>query len=104
VPEEILAELLLPAPEDATDGQLRGADCVWCETGPLNTETAIDLGEHKIPTGEAWFPRVCLRCAAAWAHRGLFDHASMCEQCTDESSVCEIGRVLYRLIRQGRRP
>lgn len=104
VPADVLAELILPSPEDATEGQLRGADCVWCEAGPLNVETAVDFGEQKTPTGEAWFPRACLPCAAAWAHRGMFEHASTCEQCTDEASVCPIGRFLYRLIRAGRRP
>lgn len=58
----------------------------------------------KTLAGESWFPRACLRCAAAWAHRGLFEHAPLCEQCTDEVSRCEIGLALYRLIRQGRRP
>ncbi|MEU0652645.1 hypothetical protein ABZ485_10425 [Streptomyces albogriseolus] len=104
VPADVLAHLLLPSPEDAAEGQLRGADCVWCETGPLNVEAAVDLGERKTPTGETWFPRACLRCAAAWAHRGLFEHVPMCAQCADESSVCEIGRVLYRLALESRRP
>ncbi|MBD9734150.1 hypothetical protein IGX29_20520 [Streptomyces sp. H28] len=104
MPAEVLAVLLLPAPDDVDDSQLRGAACVWCESSPLETETALDLGEQKTPTGETWFPRSCLRCAGAWAHHGLFDHAPTCEQCTDEASRCEIGLTLYRLIRQGRRP
>lgn len=104
VPADVLAVLLLPSPEDATEDQLRGAGCIWCETGPLNAETAIDFGEQKTLAGGSWFPRACLRCAAAWAHQGLFEHAPLCEQCTDEVSRCEIGLALYRLIRQGRRP
>src|SRR3712207_7822727 len=49
---------------------------------------SVDLGEQKSPAG-SWFPRACQRCAAAWAHRGLFEHAPMCEQCTDDASRCE---------------
>ncbi|MEU2911326.1 hypothetical protein ACFYM3_06215 [Streptomyces massasporeus] len=103
VPADVAAALLLPAPADATEDQLRGARCVWCEAGPLNAETAIDLGEQKTPAG-SWFPRACQNCTASWAHRGLFEHAPLCEQCTDDASRCKTGRVLYRLIRQGRRP
>ncbi|MEG8276115.1 hypothetical protein [Streptomyces sp. AHA2] len=103
VPASVVDALLLPAAADATEDQLRGARCLWCEDGPLGAETAVDLGEQKSPAG-SWFPRACQRCAAAWAHRGLFEHAPMCEQCTDDASRCEVGLILYRLIRQGRHP
>jgi hypothetical protein len=103
VPASVVAALLLPAAADATEDQLRGARCVWCEDGPLKAASAVDLGEQKSPAG-SWFPRACRSCAAAWAHRSLFEHAPMCEQCTDDASRCEIGLILYRLMRQGPRP
>ena len=102
VPAAILELLELPALETVADGQSRGADCVWCTYGPLTTEMAVALGERK-SRGVTRFPRACPPCAAAHAHAALFKHAPTCEQCVDEAEVCEVGRVLYRLIREGRR-
>ncbi|GGS29462.1 hypothetical protein AB0E75_07935 [Streptomyces griseoviridis] len=104
VPGAALELLTLPPAENSAADQLRGARCVWCRTGPLHTDTAVDLGEHKTTTGEAWFPRSCQRCAGNRAHRALYAHIPMCEQCADEAGICETGRILYRLIRQGQRP
>ena len=102
VPPAALELLELPALDTVTDGQSRGADCVWCTHGPLTTETAVALGERK-SHGVTRFPRACRPCVANHAHEAVFKHAPTCEQCVDEAAVCEVGRVLYRLIREGRR-
>lgn len=101
IPAPILDVLELPSPDDLTSEQVRGADCVWC-TARLTGETAVDLGEH-LDDGVHWFPRACREDAADRAHRGLFTHAPMCEQCTDEPGGCDISRWLYRLVRENRR-
>ncbi|MCT7356768.1 hypothetical protein N4P33_32190 [Streptomyces sp. 15-116A] len=103
VPATAVDVLLLPHRDTVTDAQARGTACVWCASAPLSAETAVDLGEQKA-AGPTWYPRSCRGCAAERAHRGLFDHAPMCEQCADEASRCEVGLILYRLIRQGRHP
>lgn len=99
IPAEVLELLALPALEGLTDGQVRGAECVWCKER-LSIETAVDLGEHQAPR---WFPRACSVCAGERAHKGLFAHAPMCEQCVEEPGGCEVGRWLYRLVRENRR-
>ncbi|MFF2187267.1 hypothetical protein [Streptomyces sp. NPDC058155] len=56
----------LPAPEDLTERQLRGADCVLCATC-LNNATAVDLGARTVDahgTVTSWFPRACAGCAS----------------------------------------
>lgn len=108
VPAAALEALGLPPLDGLHDAQVRGASCVWCSTGPLNAENAVDLGEQMSPLpGSAspmrWYPRACRPCIADRAQRGLFAHAPMCEQCVDEAGVCEVGRGLYRLVREGRR-
>ncbi|GGV80537.1 hypothetical protein [Streptomyces thermoviolaceus] len=109
IPTAVLEFMGLPSLHEVTEEQSRGVACVWCRAR-INTETAIDLGEQKSPpngstsmTGMTWFPRACRPCTADRAHRGLFEHAPMCEQCVDEPGGCEINRVLYRLVREGRR-
>jgi hypothetical protein len=54
-------------------------------------------------TGITWFPRACRPCAGERAYAALFLHAPMCEQCADEAGRCETGRILHRLVREGRR-
>ncbi|MFS4105142.1 hypothetical protein [Streptomyces sp. PD-S100-1] len=105
----------LPAPEDLTPAQTRGAVCVWCEV-QLTVATAIDLGPRMgLPPGDEpnpdepdknlmrWYPRACTRCTADRAHRALYEHVPLCEQCVDEAALCPVGRTLYRLVREGRR-
>ncbi|WP_405615252.1 hypothetical protein [Streptomyces sp. NBC_01508] len=56
----------LPAPESLTEGQLRGADCVRCETR-LNNATAVDFGPREVDAHGIvvnWFPRACTGCAS----------------------------------------
>ncbi|MET9255784.1 hypothetical protein [Streptomyces sp. NPDC003717] len=71
-------------------------------SGALTAEHAIDLSERTGPVGR-WWPRACRRHAAEHAHRALFDHAPLCEQCADAPELCETSRALYRLVRGGRR-
>ncbi|GAA5075713.1 hypothetical protein [Streptomyces similanensis] len=92
----------LPKLAGIPDRQARGAHCLWCDWGPLTTETAVDLGEH-MADGVTAFPRACRRCAGRRAHRGMFDHHPDCETCRTTEAGCEIGRALYRLAREGRR-
>ncbi|MFE9170865.1 hypothetical protein ACFYNZ_15280 [Streptomyces kebangsaanensis] len=105
VPDGVLAVLALSLPnlDAVTDGQARGADCVWCNRGPLLTETSIYLGEHKSHTSLTRFPRSCRPCAGERAYSGLFRHAPDCEECCAAAPGCEVGRVLNRLVREGRR-
>lgn len=101
IPPDVLAVLALPAFDELMPDQARGAVCVWGDE-QLTVDTAVDLGEQAGQEGR-WWPRACRTHAGERAHRGLFDHAPYCEQCTDAAERCEISRVLYRLIRDGRR-
>lgn len=101
VPAGALAALNLPEPAGLIEGQRRGALCVWC-TARLTLETAMDLGELQGSVGR-WWPRSCPACIAARAHRGLFEHTPECKACIAKAGQCEIGLVLYRLVREGRR-
>ncbi|MEV8396289.1 hypothetical protein ACFVAF_34510 [Streptomyces sp. NPDC057596] len=105
VPAAALALLALPDLDTVTDGQARGANCVWCKAGPLTAETAIDLGQQKSPAGETRFPRSCRSCIRTRAYRALLDHVhpGPCKPCEDSAPGCEIGRALNRLVREGRR-
>jgi hypothetical protein len=102
-----IALLALPDLDGLTDGQTRGAVCVWGrDEDRLTPETAVDLGEHLSPFDGRemrWFPRSCKACAGTAAFRALHDHAPTCEQCVDEPEKCETGRALWRLIRDGHR-
>lgn len=51
----------LPAPEELTDRQQRGADCVYC-AAELLTGHVTDLGPQPLVahgTKVRWFPRAC---------------------------------------------
>ncbi|WP_308315997.1 MULTISPECIES: hypothetical protein [unclassified Streptomyces] len=100
LPPDVLAMLALPDPAMLTEDQRRGSVCVWGDDR-LDNVTAVDLGVQDEP--RRWFPRACPTHAADRAHRALFDHAAMCEQCVDAAEHCETSRVLYRLVREGRR-
>ncbi|MEU9220125.1 hypothetical protein AB0D47_26710 [Streptomyces sp. NPDC048376] len=101
IPPDVLAVLGLPSFGELTPDQARGAVCVWGDE-QLTADTAVDLGEQAGPEGH-WWPRACRRHAGERAHRGLFDHASICEPCVDAAERCETSRLLYRLVREGRR-
>lgn len=95
----------LPALDTLTEQQVRGQACVW-DGVPLAGVAAVDLGEHSASrAGSAvrWFPRGCPRCVAAAALRALHEHAPTCEQCVDDSSRCDDGLALRRLMRDARR-
>jgi len=49
-----------------------------------------------------WFPQGCPRCVHEAAIRVLRDHPGMCEQCTDDATVCGTRAALERLAREGR--
>lgn len=108
VPAAVLKVLALTLPplDTVTDAQARGADCVWCGHGPLLTETAVDLGEHKSHGDLTRFPRGCRKCTGQQAYRALLGHTApgpaQCQECKDSALGCMIGLILNRLIRQGR--
>lgn len=59
------AAIELPPVESLTERQLRGADCVCCETR-LSNGSAVDLGTRTVDahgTVTSWFPRACNGCA-----------------------------------------
>ncbi|MEH0574280.1 hypothetical protein QBA54_07250 [Streptomyces sp. B21-108] len=98
------ALLPIPALDGLSQEQVRGAACVWCDTG-LDTATAVDLGErrHKRLDGHySTFPRACPSCVREAAIRALREHPGMCEQCVDDASVCDSRRALDHLAREGR--
>ncbi|MCM1943345.1 hypothetical protein NC239_34680 [Streptomyces sp. G3] len=101
IPPDVLPLLHLPPFDALTPDQARGAVCVW-GTEQLTAETAVDLGEQAGPDGR-WWPRACRKHTADRAHRGLFEHAPSCEQCVDAAERCTTSRILYRLVREGRR-
>ncbi|WP_445524815.1 hypothetical protein [Streptomyces cyslabdanicus] len=113
VPAAVLTLLGLPALEDLKDAQVRGRACVWCGTGPLTAETAVDYGEQLSPISDdadsarmRWYPRSCRECrprTGQRAYRALLDHAPGCAECCAAAPGCEIGRGLTRLVREGRR-
>ena len=94
--------LPLPAYEDLTEQQRRGATCVW-GASQLTTTTAIDLGERHAADGTSWFPRACRPCTQPRALRALHLHSAMCEQCADDHTQCPTGLGLVRLVREARR-
>ncbi|MFJ5259076.1 hypothetical protein ACIQAC_01195 [Streptomyces sp. NPDC088387] len=108
VPADVVAVLVLPEIDGLAVDQTLGAACVWCNC-PLPVATAVDLGEPLSPCGSTaisgmrWCARSCPSCVAERAHRGLYSHIPDCEQCTDDAEVCDVGRILYRLVRDHRR-
>jgi hypothetical protein len=108
IQSDVLAVLALPPLDGLTDDQTRGATCVWHGGERLTGERAVYLGEHMSPLRGStspmrWFPRACHTCVADRAHHGLFAHCATCKDCADEAGQCEMGRGLYRLVRQYRR-
>src|SRR5262249_52653371 len=108
IPADVSDVLGLPDFNGLTDDQTRGTTCVWHGGERLTVETAVDLGEPmSSPQGSSpptrWFPRACQNCAADRAPRGLFAHCATCTDCAAAAGKCEIGRGLYRLVRDHRR-
>ncbi|MFE9879782.1 hypothetical protein [Streptomyces sp. NPDC005784] len=102
---EALAVLQLPNLAALTEQQMSGQACAW-DAVPLSGVPAVDLGTQTTTRAghpARWFPRGCPPCVAKEAYRALLDHASVCEQCADEAARCELGRGLYRLMRENRR-
>jgi len=102
---DVLALLAVPALDELSEEQVRGAACVWCGT-TLTTDTAVDLGERKhkrLDGSYSTFPRACRPDAHTAAYSALLDHAPRCEQCVDDASGCETGLALRRLMREYRR-
>jgi hypothetical protein len=100
IPSEVLALLPLPDPDTLSADQTRGALCVWGGE-PLNTGTAVDLGE-RVEQGVRLFLRACPGCAVRAALRAIHKHAPLCEQCVDDSTQCPPGLGLLRLLREAR--
>src|SRR5262249_42325103 len=76
IPPDVLVVLALPPLDALTDGQRRGATCVWHGGERLTGERAVALGEHMSPLRGStspmrWFPRACHTCVADRAHHGL---------------------------------
>ena len=99
------ALLPLPILGKLTPEQIRGASCVWCDTG-LNAEVAIDFGAcHGSLMGQAtiWYPRACPACALEAALTAHNTHPRTCEQCVDDPYACADRRALRRLTLELRR-
>ncbi|MGW5126667.1 hypothetical protein ACWEQ7_21955 [Streptomyces sp. NPDC004069] len=109
VPAAVLELLKLPALDGLRDAQVRGRECFWCkERRPLTAETAVDLGQQLSPVAGTsspmrWYPRACRPCTIDRAYPALLGHLRMCEQCVDNTEVCEVGSVLRWLVKEGRR-
>jgi hypothetical protein len=100
------ARALLPLPslDGLTEQQVRGTACVW-DAVPLLGIEAVNLGPRvKKHLGRTydWFPQACPRCVREAAIRAVREHPGMCEQCTDDASVCDTRRALDELAREGR--
>jgi hypothetical protein len=109
IPREVIALLPIPDVKDMTDGQTRGATCVWGDE-QLHSSTAIDLGEHLAPMegststqGVRLFLRACGACTRRAVLRALHAHAPTSEQCVDDAVRCPEGAGLRRLMREARR-
>ncbi|MFJ3812364.1 hypothetical protein ACIPWE_39140 [Streptomyces sp. NPDC090073] len=93
VPDHLLSLLPLPDLDALPDARARGAECLW-NGEPLSTASAVDLGERPSPHGTTLFVRGCQPCtlrAVLDAHRA---HPGICEQCTDDPTLCETRRAL----------
>jgi hypothetical protein len=107
IPPEVLEALALPDLAGLDEDRASGRACVW-ERERLTIETAVDLGEQLAPAdstsviGQRWFPRSCHEHLAERAYDALFTHSRGCDSCVDPVK-CEVGRGLYRLLREHRR-
>lgn len=93
----------LPAHNDLSQQQVRGAACVWCAV-TLAPGTAVDLGQRRVRVLDdhvTTFPRGCRQCTGKAAYRALFDHCPTCKQCVDNAAECATGSSLRRLVKEG---
>jgi hypothetical protein len=102
----VLGLLAIPGIAGLSEHQVRGMACVW-DGITLTSATAVDLGVHSASrAGEpvSWYPRACRGCVALQAHRALLTHATTCTECASAETAgsCELGRGLYRLVREYR--
>lgn len=100
------ALLLLPLPslDGLVERQLRGYVCVWGGEELANS-TAVNLGprrKKRLGGDYQIFPRACPACVREAAVRALREHDGMCEQCTDDASVCSTRCALEELRAAGR--
>lgn len=96
--------LALPGLDGLSEQQVRGTACIWGGE-PLNTETAVDLGERTTQLdGQPlrWFPRACRRDVQTAALKALHEHAPDCGQCITDGMRCDMGRTLNQIIRRHR--
>ncbi|WP_037616492.1 hypothetical protein [Streptomyces aureus] len=107
IPSAVLAALALPPLAGLDEPRASGRACVW-ERERLTIETAVDLGEQLAPAdsastiGQRWFPRSCHKHLAQRAHDALFTHSRQCDDCKVPDK-CDVGRWMYRLMREHRR-
>lgn len=105
LPLEVVRLLAVPALDEQSEEQLRGAACVW-DGQPLTAETAVQLGErrHRRLDGHySTFPRGCASCVAERAHSALLAHGSSCGRCVSEKELCPVDTALHRLVREAQR-
>ncbi|MFI5685925.1 hypothetical protein [Streptomyces sp. NPDC051636] len=101
IPADLLPLILVPPLEILPDARARGAECVWSGE-PLSTATAIDLGERETD-GVHWFPRACRPCTRHAVLAARNSHPGQCEQCVDNTNLCETRRALHALALELRR-
>ncbi|MER6065088.1 hypothetical protein ABT167_28770 [Streptomyces sp. NPDC001792] len=101
IPAALLPLILLPPLDVLPDARARGAECVWGGE-PLSTATAVDLGERETDGGH-WFPRACRPCTRRAVLAARNAHPGLCEQCTDDATICETRRALHALALELRR-
>ncbi|AEY90756.1 hypothetical protein SHJG_5488 [Streptomyces hygroscopicus subsp. jinggangensis 5008] len=102
IPAELLPLIPLPPLEVLSDARARGAECVWGGE-PLSTATAMDLGERPSPAGVTLFLRGCRQCTLRAVLNAHYNHPGTCEQCADDSVICETLRNLRALALELRR-
>ncbi|MCG0066314.1 hypothetical protein L0F81_23995 [Streptomyces tricolor] len=101
IPAELLPLILLPPLEGLPDARARGAECVWGGE-PLSAAAAIDLGERETG-GVRWWPRACRPCTRLAVRAARNAHPGQCEQCVDDTALCETRRALHALVLELRR-
>ncbi|MGW2426550.1 hypothetical protein ACWC0C_46650 [Streptomyces sp. NPDC001709] len=101
IPADLLPLIPVPPLDVLPEARARGAECVWGGE-PLSTATAIDLGERR-ENGTTLFLRGCRSCTRRAVLAARNSHPGMCEQCTDDATICETRRALHALAMELRR-
>lgn len=100
----VLTALELPRLDTLSEGQVRGAICVW-DGAALTPDTAVDLGprtKKRLDGTFDWYPRACHRCAGQKAYLWLFTHAHACDTCK-AGPDCPYAAAVRTLMREGHR-